>query len=350
MIAGNLRGLLRGVVLSAALAPLAADASAAPRPAARVVEAQAGAGGFDVSGRLLPPEGLQIAGGTIALVPAGAAAGSAPADAVLAPDGSFSFGHVPAGTYEIRARAALDPGGQTHFATFRLRVEAGRIQGIVMPLLPAAAVSGTVVFDAPGPGPAVVRVIAPAADAVDEVPPGAAVSPAGGFSVAGLPAGRRLIRLDGLPAAWVLARVESAGRDVTDTGLDISPGQRIGGVRITAAPAATEVSGRIAQSSGTVTGVLVLVIPLSEQFWHPWSRRLAVVEPDAAGRFTIRGLPEGEYRAVAVSGLEPDEAYAPEMLRRLGDAGLPLTLAGAGPHVIEVPLMPAAREERASPR
>ena len=87
----------------------------------------------------------------------------------------------------------------------------------------------------------------------------------------------------------------SRGQDVSDAGLEADARQRFENVRIVITDAATDVSGSVRDARGRpVADAIVLVIPLSQQFWQRSSRRFGLLYTDPDGRFRIRGLPEGD--------------------------------------------------------
>lgn len=170
---------------------------------------------------------------------------------------------------------------------------------------------------------------------------GVTLLPDGAFVLGGLMTGSHLLQVDGLPERWVLKSVVFRGEDVTDAGIETSPGQRVADVSITVTDAATEVSGVVTDADGQrVSDAVVLIIPLSEQFWRPSSRRLAVLHSDGEGRFLIRGLPEGEYRAAACRPSKEEDPSRPEVLRRFSESGVEVSLRGIGHRVVNLTLTP----------
>ncbi len=282
---------------------------------------------------------------------------SAPGEqASMLPDGTFTFRNVPPGRYEIRARGETTQGGAAHFASFRLLVEGRDVAGIAMELLPGATISGRVMFEGPAsrqPPFAGLRVRAPLADGrsfadalTGEVVSGRHVLHP--WSDAGEPSA------DGGRAAsipWVVKSVTSRGQDVTDAGLEADPRQRFENVRIVVTNAATDVSGVVRdERSRPIADAMVLIIPLAQQFWQRSSRRFGLVHTDADGRFRIRGLPDGEYRAVASIDLDESDAFRVPVLDRLSAAGTPLSLKPLEQRVLDLRLTPAASVRRASSR
>lgn len=308
-----------------------------------------------MSGRLVPPGDRRLAAATVTIsgTASGSDAGPRAEDLVIMPDGAFVFRQVPAGTWEIRARARVDPGGATHYATFRLLMEGRDVENVVMPLHPAASLTGTVVLEPAGspPLPPGVRVHAPVAGGSAFGDASGDILAGGAFALRDLIAGPHLITVDGLPEPWVLERVMSRGQDVTDAGIEVTAGQRIDNVRVTVTRASSELSGRVRGPAGqAVVDALVLVIPLAEQFWGPLSRHLARVHTDAGGGFRVRGLPPGEYRAVATVEIEEERTLAPAILRTLSEAGTAVSIDASAPRVIELPLTSVPRQGRPSGR
>jgi hypothetical protein len=305
-----------------------------------------------VSGRIIGPERRQLLSASVLMTHPGGGTTIRSDDATILPDGTFTFRNVPPGRYELRARGELEPGGIAHFATFRLLVDGSDIKDIQMPLLEGAIVSGTLAFEAvrtARPGTAGIRVRAPLGDRTSfgdaltgEVRPG------GAYAIRGVMAGSHLITVEGLPYPWVVTRVTFRGQDITDAGLDTTAAQRFENVRITVSDAATELSGLVRDPEGQgVAAAMVLVIPLAQQFWRPGSRRFGLLRTDPDGRFRIRGLPAGEYRAVATLGLDERDVFRPGVLEPLSDAALPLRLEPLEQRVLALPLLPAAGTRRA---
>jgi hypothetical protein len=309
-----------------------------------------------VSGRITPPDRRQLVSAAMIMTHAGGASAIPAEDATILPDGTFTFRNISPGRYEIRARGEVAPGKMACFARFRVFVDGNDITNIQMPLLAAATVSGTVRFEAvrtPKPaGMAGLHVRAPLADGTSfgsGLP--ADVNPNGTYAIRAVMAGSHLLSVQGLTSPWILKSVTFAGQDITDTGLEANAGQRFENVRITLTDAATELSGLVRDAkSQAVPDAMVLVIPLAPQFWHPGSRRFAVLRTDGDGRFRIRGLPEGEYRAVASLDVDESDAYRPAVLEPLSEAGVALSLKPLEQRVLDLPLTRASALRRASAR
>ena len=206
-------------------------------------------------------------------------------------------------------------------ATARLTVTGDDVNGIALTTAVGGTARGMVRFEG-GPPPA-----APPSTtsvyAVDTSNSGLPMSSTGQvkpdwtFELKGL-AGRRALRVGGLPSGWMLKGIRVDGTDVTDSGLDVKPGQEISDLEVILTNKVTEISGSVQDGKGAATDdFAVLVFPSDPQHWGWQSRHVRVARPDQNGRFLISGLPDGTYLAVALEYVEPGEETNPEFLERL---------------------------------
>jgi hypothetical protein len=266
-------------------------------------------------------------------------------DVMILPDGSFAFRNVPAGSYQIRARGQVDPAGSSLFATYRVLVEGRDITTVELILLPGASIGGRLAVEAGRSArPAAIgglRVRAPFADgsSFGDAVTGVVLAD-GSFSIGGLMAGTHVLEVEGLQHPWIVKSVTHRGQDITDTGLDVVGRlERFDDVRVAITDLASDVSGTVRDAAGAVVpDATVLIVPMSEHFWKRTSRRLGVLRTDAAGRYRVRGLPAGEYRAVASLEVDETEAYRAGVLRNFRDTGAPLSLGHLEERVFDLPL------------
>jgi hypothetical protein len=307
-----------------------------------------------VTGRIATADRQQLISGTVIMSPALGRRLTPPPvrDVFIQPDGTFSFRDVPPGHYQIRARGELERGGVALFARFTIAVEGRDIEGVNLTLVPGASLEGSLTVDAPSaPRPASlsgVRVRAPLADGSsfgDAIT--GDVAKDGAFRIRGLMPGSHVIAIDGLPDPWVLKRITYRGQDVTDAALDVESGQALRDVRVTVTDETTDLSGVVRTDGGRAAAdALVLVISPSPQFWSRMSRRFGLVRADADGRYRIRGLPPGEYRAVATFDIDESEATKPDLLRDLAAHAVALTLEEHERRALDLPLVSLADARR----
>ena len=71
----------------------------------------------------------------------------------------------------------------------------------------------------------------------------------------------------------------------------------------------------------------IVVFAADSRFWMPGSRRIRTGRPGTDGRFSVTGLPAGDYRIAAVTDMAPTDATDPAFLQLPVDASVPVALA-----------------------
>lgn len=301
-----------------------------------------------VSGRILASDGRPLLSGTVILTPieTDGVAIVPPEDVWIGPDGGFSFGHVPPGRYRLTARGETVANGPALFATFGLIVEGRDLDDVQMTLRPGATLDGELVLDAPhaarAPVLSTLRVRAPFADSggFGDALSGT-VQADGKFALRGLMTGDHQIVVEGLPAPWVVKSVLLRGRDVADAGIEVVEGQQLHGARITITDRASEVSGHVRDGGAPVADAAVLVYPVAPQFWVRTHRRMRMTHTDADGRFAVRGLPEGEYLAIASGAIGEADLGRRELLESIRALATPVSISGPDARVtLDLPFHP----------
>ena len=136
------------------------------------------------------------------------------------------------------------------------------------------------------------------------------------FSLEGLGRGTYLI---GLPASFArfvsVASITTAGRDIRDTGLDTSDGRDVDDIVITLTENLTSIQGTV-RGDGAA-GAAVIVFPVERARWVDYGWDPILIQSKAAdsdGAFVVKGLPEGDYFAIAVDGSQHDAWTDPKFL------------------------------------
>jgi hypothetical protein len=284
--------------------------------------------------------------------------GSEAATTIVRRDGSFTFLNVPSGEYTLLAQAVFGeltsgngevplpdaPGfsssvGQapmgsglpglaysSHTGTVRMwgrasvAVGASDVTDLVMPMHPAVTVRGRVVMADSGSGLRLSGVIGaqpangdPSLGRISTYVPVNGETP---FSLEGLGRGTYLIGLPSFSSQYVsVASVTSAGREIRDTGLDTSAGRDVEDVVITLTENVTSIQGTV--HGDAAAGVAVIVFPVDRARWIDYGFDPLLIKSKAAdhdGVFLIKGLPEGEYFAVAVDRSQHDAWTNPTFL------------------------------------
>jgi hypothetical protein len=164
------------------------------------------------------------------------------------------------------------------------------------------------------------------------------LKPDGTFSITGV-FGRSRLRI-ALPDDWAVTSVMLDGRDVAEQPFDLRSGETVTGVQIIVTKRITSVSGQIVDGRGApVMDGTVIVFASDSDRWAENSRFVKSARPDQEGQWRIKGLPPGEYLAVAVDFVEDGQWNEREYLETLRRYGQKLILAEAGSQSISLKLL-----------
>jgi hypothetical protein len=258
--------------------------------------------------------------------------------AVLRPSGTFSISGVPPGAYRAiaqfqvlrQAGAVLASGESGHeYGTAHLEVIAGDVEHVVVTTRPGATVTGSLVFDEPLPpgGRASVSAL-PAERRSYPVSPVARVDGTT-FTIRDL-FGKVLIRgnASGGPASWGLKAVLLRGRDITDEPTEMSAADS-GHLEVVFTAKAPSIEGVVTDEAGAAAAdAIVILFGYDPETWQPRSSFTRTVRTGKDGTFTLRGLREGRYHAVAMAA-DPITTLSPpgaELLQEFSRFATAVTL------------------------
>ena len=226
----------------------------------------------------------------------------------LRPDGSFVINGVTPGEYTLQAQPR--PGGD-EVAIAKITVAGGDINDLRLVASKATSIAGRILVD-PGqtlPAGSTLTVMAVATQQ-SEMMTGFGMAAPGrvgddnAFTLKSGPGMKRL-RIQGLPGGWDIRAVRLRGADVTDSGIDVTPGQDVDGVDVELTNRLTTVAGLVTDARGDAAkDYTALIFPQDQSLWANQSRYIRISRPDQDGRFTIAGLPPGDYCAIALDHLD----------------------------------------------
>ena len=316
----------------------------------------------NVSGRLILPAGAAGDDSSLLLrlMPAGSeqlGVGSEAATTVVERDGSFTFLNVPSGEYTLLAQAVFGelstgtgevglpdapgfasgvgqalmgsrlPGltyssrtGKTRlWGRVSVAVGASPVTDVVVPMRRAITIRGRVVMAPGGSGLSLSTAIgaqpANGDPSLGGVSTFVMVSGDTPFTLEGLGGGTYLLGMPSFFQFVSVASVTSGGREIRDTGLDTSAGRDVDDVVITLTENVTSIQGTV--HGDGAAGAAVIVFPVDRARWvhYGWNPILiASKAADSSGAFLVKGLPEGDYFAVAVDGSLHDAWTDPKFL------------------------------------
>ncbi len=239
-----------------------------------------------------------------------------------AQDGTFQFKDVAGGSYSLMEGSASQS----------VNVTGEDIGSLVLVVRTGSTVSGNLVTDdgaAPPFGPSGVRMLLDATS--DNVLPTVqvvAVESDWSFKLANV-GGPFLFRLLGIPDDWMLGSVTFGEKDITDVAWDVPTfGRQFRGLTLVVTNKVGTITGSVVDASEKPTAdAAVVVFADNPELWIPGSRFVRTTRPDGEGRFSIKGLPDGTYCAIARAFIEDGQWQAADFLEQARAGASTFTIA-----------------------
>ncbi len=258
-------------------------------------------------------------------------------DVTVAPDGSFTALNVAPGEYNVVAsRLANDPLGP-EVAMTTINVEGADIDNLVLTGSSGGTLSGRIVIDGggEGPKPSLMRVAAGEPLRTQPAPAllgsfkdfgSSPVKDDGTFAIQHV-FGRVKVQVT-LPDGWMVKSIVRDGRDMSDAWLELRSGEELSGVDVLITSRVTTVSGQLLDARNQpLRDATVLVFPADADKWFETSRTIRASRPDQQGQWQVKGLPVGDYLAIALDYVEDGAWNDPEYLESLRSGSERLTIA-----------------------
>jgi Carboxypeptidase regulatory-like domain len=245
------------------------------------------------------------------------------------PDGSFEFPNVPPGEYVVQATRGIEVAWQ--FVT----VNGTDLTGVVVQTQAGSFVRGRVTFEGAGTPNRRQIEIAPLPVDPDLVPFSGGPKTADirddwSFEIPYVSGPCRLgVRS---PDGWTLKAIRVKGADVTDTPLAFgATSQSLTDIEVVLTDQLTEISGNVTDSRGQpIADYTAIVFAADRRLWYDGSRFFTATRPARDGRFTVRGLPPGDYLVAAVDRIPGRSADAewqdPQFLDSIASRAVPVTV------------------------
>jgi hypothetical protein len=137
----------------------------------------------------------------------------------------------------------------------------------------------------------------------------------GNFEAMNVAPGRYRFAMTGLPDGWTIDSATFAGIDTADHHLNVERDGTYANGELKLTNRTSELSGVLSTiANAPAVNHTVVLFPTDRAMWLPQSRRIRVALADKDGRFSIKGLPSGDYRVVALASPEPGREFDPVWL------------------------------------
>ncbi len=245
--------------------------------------------------------------------------------AMAGPDGKFSVASVPPGDHFIEVSPRP---GDEESASVPIAAGGQDVTDLIITTSPGKTLAGQVIFDGASAAAKSLRVSASSPDPGGPQPTRiydnnqGVIDEKGRFQVRGL-SGRAVFNAfsagpgAGAPS-WFLKSVTIDGENFTDIPFDVSNLRDDTNVEIVLTDKQTTTSGTVRNARGEqVIDYTVVVFPERLREGAMPARYTRAVRPDQQGRFETRGLPPGDYFAVAVESLEQGQHWDPAFRKQI---------------------------------
>jgi protocatechuate 3,4-dioxygenase beta subunit len=245
--------------------------------------------------------------------------------AAVGADGTFTIRDVPPGEYTLQAsRYGPEADGPPEAALMTVFVDGNDIENLMLVGSNGGIVTGKVIAEN-GVLPKTSGIVINIRESYRNQPPplllGAfrenrgrpTVLEDGTFTVQNV-FGRARVQVT-VPEGWMVKAIRHEGRDITNAVLELKSREQISGVEILVTDRVTEIVGRVAdEKNAPVYDATVLLFPVDADRWFENSRSVRATRPDQQGHWQVKGMPAGEYLAIALDYIEVDAWQDPEYL------------------------------------
>jgi hypothetical protein len=147
----------------------------------------------------------------------------------------------------------------------------------------------------------------------------------GHFILPDIPPGHYRLTAE-LGPPWMIDRVTAEGHDGLDEPLTIAPGGYVNDLTVVATDQPSLVDG-LALDGERHGAAFALVFVFGADPANRPSRRTRAVRADAVGRFTVTGLPSGDYLVGMAAGADPATWYSPGFFAQLTPSATPVRVS-----------------------
>ena len=317
---------------------------------------------FPVNFSLTPSPSLTIRGSVVNLPPGSTAAIMLQSrdfnlvlnGAEMHKDGSFEIRDVAPGAYTILA--TVGNAAVPMMARQALQITSANVEGLRLAPQPGGSIRGRLRLEASSvarPDPSQMFLLLRSAEGDDDALSAFAmeesfstlahVNADGSFEWKNVPAGHYSVQISEASALpdWFLKSV-TAGRNATDSDFTVSGGT-------TTLDLVASGNGAVAdgiasnQNDEPVADAVIVAVP--EARFRSRPERYHKASADQSGRFTLRGLPPGDYTLFAWESVDGETYYNPQFLKSYENQGKALSLGEGERKSLQLKAIPAPQDE-----
>jgi hypothetical protein len=285
-----------------------------------------------IAGTAVDSDGKPLVGAMVVMMETSAGLMAGMAGGQVRPDGSFSMAGVSPGDYTVQAMSSTGGlfGRAPEKVQAKITVAGEDILDLRLTGVKSSTATGRVILpQGTNINVSGFQLVASSSTpAIMNGPEMARMSEDSTFEMKVQP-GNHLIRMNP-QEAFANIRIRAVrlnGMDVTDSGIDVRPGEDLGGIEVELTTQLSDLSGFVSNARGeNAKDYSIIVFSRDRQHWKFGSRYLGGGRPDQDGRFRVRSLPAGDYYAIALDYVEQGAGTDPEFLERIKDRATEFSL------------------------
>jgi 5-hydroxyisourate hydrolase-like protein (transthyretin family) len=256
--------------------------------------------------------------------------------------GEFEIEGVPPGEYLVVA--VWFEGNKTHTGTQSVDVIGSDIRDVSISLTRGVDISGRLTFEgksAASASPIVVTLSPSEAETQFSTGVDAKVQPDGSFVLSEVGDGSYSINVFSKCSECYLRSAKANGVDLLDKGVQIDSGNASSSITVVYSSNTANVNGTVtAKDDLPAAGALVVLVP--DLATHQKSDHYRSSTTDQYGRFELRGVPPGHYKAFAWEKISEDSYKDPDFLKPFENVAESVDVSENDRKSVQLKLIPAS--------